>query len=116
MASRWIISRHPATIEWLTQTWGPFDHVVATLPLADIQPGDCLYGNISAHLIAAVNCRGGRYFHVSLNVPRRWRGRELSMPELALLRPQLQEIRAEIIGPRHLPGGRAGLRGRHLAD
>lgn len=91
-----IASRHPASIEWLRQQLPQVDLELAHLDTRQLQPGDCVYGNLTVHLVAEVNERGARYFHLQINLPPELRGVELDARKLASLNPELTEIQAVI--------------------
>lgn len=97
-----IVSRHPATVDLLTKKLTHIDRIEKTLPLNDLKKGDCIYGNLTAHLIAQVNQKGARYFHVLLNLPLELRGKELNAEDLEKLTPQIAEISAHIISQQTL--------------
>lgn len=92
-----IVSRHPASIKWLRQKLVQIDLELSHLDTALLQPGDCVYGNLTVHLVAELNVRGARYFHLQINLPPELRGVELSDAQLASLHPTLAEIRAEVV-------------------
>lgn len=92
-----IVSRHPASIEWLRQRLAQVDLELSHLDTALLQPGDCVYGNLTVHLVVEVNQRGARYFHLQINLPPELRGVELDAGQLASLNPVLTEIRAESV-------------------
>jgi CRISPR-associated protein Csx16 len=92
-----IVSRHPASIEWLRQQLNPVDLELAHLDTELLQPGDCVYGNLTVHLVVEVNERRARYFHLQINLPPELRGVELDAQQLASLNPVLTEIRAESV-------------------
>ena len=45
-------------------------------------PGDTVIGTLPVNLVARVCARGGRYLHLSLDLPAEARGRELTADEL----------------------------------
>ena len=92
-----IVSRHPASIKWLRQRLAQVDLELAHLDTALLQPGDCVYGNLTVHLVVEVNQRGARYFHLQINLPPELRGVELDAGQLASLNPKLTEIRSESV-------------------
>lgn len=92
-----IVSRHPASIQWLRSQLAQVDLQLAHLDTAMLQPGDCVYGNLTIHLVAALNARGARYFHLQIDLPPELRGVELDDTQLAALEPTLTEIRADVV-------------------
>ena len=77
----WLISRHPGAIAWATATQ-QFDRQQSHLDVHQIHKGDCVYGTLPVPMIAAINQRGARYFHLQLALNADQRGRELSQEEL----------------------------------
>ena len=77
-----FISRHQGARDWVVaeghavDVWG--DH----LELHRIGPGDRVMGTLPVHLAAAVCARGALYYHLTLDLPEDWRGRELSAADL----------------------------------
>jgi CRISPR-associated protein Csx16 len=77
-----FLSRHPGAVEWARRQGLVVDQWLAHLEVAQVQPGDTVIGTLPIHLAAQVCARGGRYLHLSLDVPPQWRGRELTADEL----------------------------------
>lgn len=86
-----FVSRHPSAQEWARAEGLPVDRVAEHLDLALVQPGDRVLGSLPVNLAAAVCARGGRYLHLSLELPRDWRGRELSAADLKALGARIEE-------------------------
>ncbi len=78
----YFVSRHPGAHDWAQAEGISVDEVVEHLDLALVQPGDRVLGSLPVNLAAAVCARGGRYLHLSLALPRDWRGRELTAADL----------------------------------
>jgi CRISPR-associated protein Csx16 len=77
-----FVSRHPGAVEWAARKGLAVDERVAHLDTARIQPGDVVIGTLPVNLAAEVCRRGGRYLHLSLELPFALRGRELSADDL----------------------------------
>ncbi|MFM2069223.1 MAG: hypothetical protein RLZZ584_4132 [Pseudomonadota bacterium] len=90
----WFISRHPGAVEWARRQGLQVDHWLMhlDLDLAVIGPGDTVAGTLPIHLAAQVCQRGARYLHLSLDLPARLRGRELSADDLALAGARLEQF------------------------
>jgi len=86
-----FVSRHPGAQEWARAEGLAVDQVLDHLDLALVQPGDRVLGSLPVNLAAAVCARGGRYLHLSLELPRDWRGRELSAADLKALGARIEE-------------------------
>lgn len=91
--STWFVSRHAGAIAWARQQNLPVDHWVSHLDLENIARNDTVIGTLPVHLAAGVCARGGRYVHLTLDMPETLRGRELSAEELLALQAELREYR-----------------------
>ena len=94
-----FVSRHPGAQQWAAEENIAVDAVIAHLDLDEIQPGDVVIGTLPIHLAARVCQRGGRYLHLSLELPPDWRGRELSAADLRRLGARIEEYRVMPIAP-----------------
>ena len=94
-----FVSRHPGAQQWAAEENIAVDAVIAHLDLDEIQPGDVVIGTLPIHLAARVCQRGGRYLHLSLELPPDWRGRELSAADLRRLGARIEEYRVMPITP-----------------
>ena len=91
--NKWFVSRHQGAIEW-SKKHGNLKNlnVVNDLDINEINPGDEVYGTLPVHLVAKVCERGGKYFHLSMNVPQDIRGQELSVDEMQKFNANLKEM------------------------
>lgn len=89
----YFISRHPGAREWAVGESIAVDRVLAHFDPDCVQPGDVVLGTLPIHLVARVCARGGRYLHLSLEVPPEWRGRELSAADLRACGARLEAYR-----------------------
>jgi CRISPR-associated protein Csx16 len=78
----YFISRHQAAIAWAVSEGFAVDQQLAHLDIELIQAGDTVLGTLPINLVADVNQRGARYFHLSLNLPADKRGQELNVDEM----------------------------------
>lgn len=58
-----------------------------------VMAGDWVIGSLPVNLAGMVCQRGGRYLHLSLSLPREYRGSELSAEEMEKLGATLEEYR-----------------------
>lgn len=65
-----------------------------------IRPGDVVIGTLPIQLVAEVNQRGGHYWHLAMDVPPEWRGRELSADDMDACSARLHEFRVLPLGSR----------------
>lgn len=89
----YFISRHPGAYEWAVGEGIAVDQVLTHFDPECVEPDDVVIGTLPIHLAARVCTRGGRYLHLSLNVPPEWRGRELSAIELCACGARLEGYR-----------------------
>ena len=78
----WFVSRHPGAFAWAQRRGLAVDRQLAHLAPEQIAPGDTVIGTLPVNLVARVCARGGRYLHLSLDLPAEARGRELTADEL----------------------------------
>ncbi len=89
----WFVTRHPGAVEWARRQGIVVDHPVAHLEVDRIALGDVVIGTLPVNLAAAVCACGGRYRHLSLDLPAEWRGRELSADDMQRFGARLEEYR-----------------------
>ena len=58
-----------------------------------IRPSDVVIGALPVHLVAEVCARGGRYLHLTMNVPPEARGRELTADDMKQFGARLEEYK-----------------------
>ena len=87
----YFVSRHPGAREWAAGEGVAVNAVIAHLDPSVIQPGDVVIGTLPVHLAAQVCRRGGRYLHLSLELPPEWRGQELNAADLRQCGARLEE-------------------------
>jgi CRISPR-associated protein Csx16 len=85
-----FVSRHPGAAAWAARCRLPVERLIEHLDPADIQPGDVVLGSLPVNLAAEVCARGAAFYHLSLDLPRDARGRELSADELAAYGARLE--------------------------
>lgn len=87
----YFISRHPGARDWAASQGIAVDRMVSHLDPLTIQPGDLVLGTLPVNLAAQVCARGGRYLHLSLDLPAQMRGQELSAGDMSRLGARLEE-------------------------
>jgi CRISPR-associated protein Csx16 len=88
-----LITRHPAAIEWVESQGVSADKVVTHLnSTQDLDAGDKVLGTLPIHLVAELTHRGVEYWHLSLSLLPELRGKELSLTELQQCQPCLQQF------------------------
>ena len=88
-----FISRHPGALDWAAEEGLAVDARLVHLDPEAIEPGDIVIGTLPIHLAARVCERGGRYLHLSLELPSEWRARELSAADLRQCGARLEEFK-----------------------
>lgn len=77
-----FVTRHPGAVAWAIEEGFTVDESLVHLDVSRVKPGDQVLGTLPVHLVAQVCARGGRYFHLTLELPAEQRGRELSVDEM----------------------------------
>jgi CRISPR-associated protein Csx16 len=89
----YLITRHPGAKLWAEEEGITVDAQLDHLEVDRVQDGDIVIGSLPVNLAAAVCSRGGRYFHLSLELPQEWRGRELTPENMRRFGAQLEEFK-----------------------
>lgn len=100
-----FVTRHAGTIDWAqSERLLPEGSVItATFDAEDVQPGDLVIGTLPAHLAARICERGGRYQHLTLDLPENLRGQDLTVAEMRACNARLEEFHIQRSTVR--PGG-----------
>lgn len=88
--SVWLVSRHAGAVEWAARQGLKVDHLVDHLEPQQVEAGDIVIGSLPVHLVAEVCQRGGRYMHLSIDLPAELRGMELSADQLEQCHARLE--------------------------
>lgn len=88
----YFISRHSGAIAWAQSQGFQVDQQLAHLDVNVINAGDVVLGTLPVNLIAEVNQRGARYFHLTLELPAELRGRELTAEIMQAYGARLEEF------------------------
>ncbi|MEB4589713.1 CRISPR-associated protein Csx16 [Candidatus Thiothrix sp. Deng01] len=91
----YFISRHPGAVDWAEAEGFHVDQRLAHFSVDIVQPGDTVLGTLPINLVADVNARGGRYFHLTLELPADMRGRELSAADMRRYGARLESYSAQ---------------------
>lgn len=89
----YFVSRHPGALEWAADEGIQVDQRIEHLTVDLVQPGDVVMGTLPINLVAEVCARGGRYLHLSLDLPPEWRGRDLTVEEMRECGARVEEYR-----------------------
>lgn len=91
----YMISRHAGALAWIRHHGIEPDHVVAHLDEQVLNPGDLVIGTLPMQLACWVCDQGAEYWHLSLDVPAHWRGRELTLEQMKACQARLERFRVE---------------------
>lgn len=91
----YFVTRHAGARAWAEQEGIAVDELVDHLEVERIQPGDTVIGSLPVNLAAQVCARGGRYLHLTLELPPELRGRELSADTMRALGARVEAYRVE---------------------
>jgi CRISPR-associated protein Csx16 len=91
----YFVTRHGGAREWAEEQGIIVDRIIDHLDVEIIQPGDTVIGILPVNLAAEVCARGGRYFHLSIDLPPEWRGRELSAANMRCFGARIEEYLLE---------------------
>lgn len=86
----YFVTRHRGAVEWARRR-GIEAEIREHLELSEIRPGDMVLGTLPVHLAAGVVERGGRYLHLSIDIPRERRGSELTAGDMEAFGATLEE-------------------------
>lgn len=93
----YFISRHPGARDWAASQGITVDKMLSHFDPLLIQYGDVVLGTLPVNLAAHVCTHGGRYLHLSLDLPAPMRGQELSAVDMSRLGARLEEYQVEKI-------------------
>lgn len=91
----YFISRHSGAIAWAQSQGFQVDQQLAHFDVKVVNAGDVILGTLPVNLIAEVNERGGRYFHLTLELPAELRGQELTAEIMQAYGARLEEFTAQ---------------------
>lgn len=89
--STYFVTRHQGAIEWASRQ-GISAELVSHFDPDTIYKGDIVIGTLPVNLVAVVNHHGGRYLHLSLDLPAEARGKELTADDMERYGARLQEF------------------------
>ena len=97
----YFITRHPGAVAWAHEEGIEVTQLIDHLDVACIQPGDTVVGTLPVNLAAQVCARGGRYLHLSLELPPDMRGKELTAEDMRRLGAKVEEFLIVPAKPSH---------------
>lgn len=90
-----FVTRHQGARDWADLQNFKDAEAVEHLSAAKINAlgkGDIVIGTLPVHIIAQINRRRARYFHLEMAVPLEARGRDLSAEDMARFGAKLEEF------------------------
>lgn len=96
----YFVTRHAGAREWASRRGIKVDQMVDHMTqdhIASLNAGDVIIGVLPINLAAQVCARGGRYLHLSMEVPPSLRGKELSADEMEALGASIQEYKITLL-------------------
>lgn len=89
-----FVTRHAGALDWAREEdLLPEGCVVASsFDPERVQPGDLVIGTLPAQVAARICERGGRYQHLTIDLPEQLRGSELTAEQLRACRARLEEF------------------------
>lgn len=87
----YFVTRHPGTRAWAAEEGILVDETIEHLDPQALQPGDIVIGTLPVNLAAEVCARGGRYLHLTLELPPEWRGAELTAEDMRRFGARVEE-------------------------
>ena len=91
----YFVSRHSGAVAWARARGFTVDCQEDHLDPEKITAGDVVIGSLPVNLAAKVCRAGGQYWHLSLELPRDWRGKELTSQEMIDFGARVEEFRIE---------------------
>jgi len=87
----YFVTRHTGAKQWAIEQGIDVDILVDHLNIEDIQTDDTVLGSLPVNLVAELNAKGARYFHLSLPLSEALRGKEISAELMRELGAKLEE-------------------------
>lgn len=89
-----FVTRHSGAVDWACEEshLPPGSVVSGSFDAESVQPGDLVIGTLPAQIAARICERGGRYRHLTLDLPERLRGVELSADDMRACHARLEEF------------------------
>jgi CRISPR-associated protein Csx16 len=87
----YFVTRHAGAKQWAQQQGITVDVQVDHLNIDELQSGDKVLGSLPVNLVAELNTKGVRYFHLSLMLTEQLRGKEISVELMHELGAKMEE-------------------------
>lgn len=97
----WFVTRHAGAKDWAKAQGIEIDCLVEHLNLDLIKENDQILGSLPVNLVAELNAKGARYFHLSLHLTAALRGQEISAELMTKLGATLEEFTVKKVGEKN---------------
>ena len=88
----YFVTRHPGAIAWAREEGVEVDRQLSHLDMDLIQSGDTVIGSLPVNLAADVCEKNAHYLHLSLELPKELRGKELTSGQMRHCNARLEEF------------------------
>lgn len=89
----YFVTRHSDATKWAAKNNIAVDVQLSHFDPSIIKKGDVVIGTLPVQLVYEVNKLGGKYLHLSIDIPREMRGKELSASEMQACNARLEPYR-----------------------
>ncbi|MEO5365636.1 MAG: CRISPR-associated protein Csx16 [Magnetococcus sp. WYHC-3] len=92
----YLVTRHAGALQWAADQGIAADVLTDHLDPECVQGGDWVLGSMPVNLAARICQRGGRYFHLRLELTRELRGAELTAEQMRACGAVLEEYHVQM--------------------
>ncbi len=93
----YLVTRHTGALDWFERNGVNADVVLPHLDADTIERGDVVIGTLPVNLASTVCANGGRYLHLSLQIPATLRSKELTADQLDECGATLEEYAIKLV-------------------
>lgn len=93
----YFVTRHIGAKEWAESEGIEIDYIVDHLEIEQLKAGDRVLGSLPVNLVAELNAKSVRYWHLTLPLSQEMRGREISAEIMRQLGAKLEEFQVKKI-------------------
>ena len=76
------VVRHQGAVDWMKMQSIPIDYWTESLDLDMVESGDTVIGILPMHMAAEVCAKGATFIALMIDLPREYRGKELTVKQL----------------------------------
>ncbi len=89
----YFVTRHPGAKDWAESEGIKVDACLEHLEMDLVKSGDSVLGTLPINLVAELNAKGIRYYHLTLSMPPELRGQEITKEIMKKLGAKMQEYK-----------------------